>query len=133
MMPRPRLGPCSACTSAFPSLRCQQTKSVSVSSVLSRVQTVPSCVQPQSRFCPESRGSARRTTVTTVQWLCRRPQPRCRQGEKSRGQISDQFSSISLLFCGYTAAAAGSFVAEVKFRKHSKWGYSRSGGRVFPP
>ena len=50
---------CSACTSAFPSLRCQQTKSVSVSSVLSRVQTVPSGVQPQSRFCPESRGSAR--------------------------------------------------------------------------
>ena len=109
------------------------TKSVSVSSVLSRVQTVPSCVQPQSRFCPESRGSARRTTVTTVQWLCRRPQRRCRQGEKSRGQISDQFSSISLLFCGYTAAAAGSSVTEVKFRKHSKWGYSRSGGRVFPP
>ena len=92
------------------------------------VQILSGVSGPSWRLCP-----ARRTTVTTVQWLCRRPQRRCRQGEKSRGQISDQFSSISLLFCGYTAAAAGSFVAEVKFRKHSKWGYSRSGGRVFPP
>ena len=138
-MPRPRLGPCSAVRALLlspvwdvnkvhVSVRCPQQGPDCSERCPASVQILSGVSGPSWRLCP-----ARRTTVTTVQWLCRRPQRRCRQGEKSRGQISDQFSSISLLFCGYTAAAAGSSVTEVKFRKHSKWGYSRSGGRVFPP
>ena len=48
---------CSACTSAFPSLRCQQTKSVSVSSVLSSVQILSRAVSSLSPHSVRSLGS----------------------------------------------------------------------------